>query len=163
MRLPLWLGCVPVVLLLVVSCDPLTGRDAAGVTRVSGEGIEVFYVLCPSTDVQGVTLYRAPEERPDYDPEDVLWKITSSEGSQRGSYVVGVTPLGFVEDVPLTTRLEPAQGLAISVDVEGDIGADVIFTIQDLREDQLFRGGVDGDEYFDPNEFRTRHLERCSP
>jgi hypothetical protein len=164
MRMSGRVACLPAVFLLLVSCDPLTGRDAARVTRVSsGAGIGVVYVLCPSTDVRAVTLYRAREERPDYDPEDVLWKITSRVGSNRGSYVVGVTPPGFVEDVPLTTHLEPAQGLAITVDVDGDIGADVVFVIQDLREHQLLRTGVRGVQYFDPDEFRAEHLERCNP
>ena len=163
MKLAKWVGYLLTVFVLLVSCDTFPGGDAVGVTRVSsGTGIGVVYVLCPSADVRAVTLYRAPEERPDYDPEDVLWKITSSAGSTRDSYVIGVTALGFVEDIPLTTRLEPAQGLAIFVEEAAGGSADVIFTIQDLREDQLFRGGVGGDEYFDPSEFRARHLERCS-
>ena len=44
----------------------------------------------------------------------------------------------------------------------GDIGADIVFTIQDLRKHQLLRGGVSGAEYFDPNEFRATHLQRCN-
>lgn len=91
-------------------------------TRVSsGAGIGVVYVLCPSADVRAVALYRAPEERPDYDPEDVLWKIASSVGSKRDSYVVWRHPARFVEDVPPTTRLEPAQGLAIVVEHHGHV------------------------------------------
>ncbi len=49
---------------------------------------------------------------------DVGARLSGIEsGSERGLYVVGVTPPGFVEDVSLTTNLEPARGLAITVDV----------------------------------------------
>lgn len=133
MRVPAWMGCL-LALLLLPSCDPLTGIDAVGVTRASsGAGIGVVYVLCPYADVRAVALYRATEGRPDYDPEDILWRIASKVGSKQDSYVVGVTPPGFVEDVSLMVDLEPPQGLAIDVEVEGDIGASVIFAIQDLR------------------------------
>jgi hypothetical protein len=146
-----------------LSCDPLTGVDAVGVTRASsGARIGVVYALCPSADVRSVALYRAPEERPDYDAEDILWKLASSTGSKLESYVVGVTPQGFIEDVPLTSELAPDQGLAVLVEVEQSGDANVIFTIQDLREDRIFRGGVRGDKYFDSDDFRARHLERCS-
>lgn len=132
-------------------------------TRVSsGAGIEVVYVRCPNAEVRAVALYRAPEGRPDYDPEDILWRIASKVGSKQDSYVVGVTPPGFVEEVPLTADLEPAQGLAVVVEVEGDIDADVIFAIQDLREGELLRRELGDDEYFDPDEFRAKHLERCN-
>ena len=162
MRVPAWIGCLPALFILVTSCDPGTGRDAVGVTRVSsGAGIGVVYVLCSFADVRAVALYRAPEGRPDYDPEDILWRIASKVGSKQDSYVVDVTPPGFVEDVPLTADLEPAQGLAVVVEVEGDIDADVILTIEDLREGELLRSEVGGDEYFDPDEFRAKHLERC--
>jgi hypothetical protein len=114
MRVPAWIGCLVALLLLLPSCDPLTGRDAVGVTRVSsGASIGVVYVLCPFADVRAVALYRAPEGRPDYDPEDILWRIASKLGSKQHSYVVGVTPLGFVEDVALTADLEPAQSLTL--------------------------------------------------
>jgi len=163
MRVPAWIGCLLGLFFLLTSCDPGTGRDAVGVTRVStGSGIGVVYVLCPSVDVRAVALYRAPGGRPDYDdPEGILWKIASRAGSKQDSYVVGVTPAGFVQEVPLTADLEPGQGLAVVVAVDGDIDADVIFAIRDLREGELLRSELGEDEYFDPEEFRAKHLERC--
>lgn len=162
MRVPAWIGCLPALFFLLLSCDPITGKDAVGVTRASsGTGIGVVYVLCPYADVRAVALYRAPEGRPDYDPEDILWRIASKVGSKQDSYVVGVTPPGFVEDVSLTADLEPAQGLAVLVEVERSGDASVIFEIRDLREGELLRTELGDEEYFNPDEFRAKHLERC--
>ena len=155
---PFWMAGL-LVLLLLLSCDTFEGRDAVGATRVSaGTGIGVVYVLCPIAEVRTLSLYKAPGGRPDYDPEDLLWKIASEAGSKQDVYVVGVTPPGFVEEVPLTTDLTGGQGLAVLVEAEPAGEASVIFEIENLREDELLRG----DEYFDPDEFREQHLERCS-
>ena len=51
--------------------------------------------------------------------------------------------------------------LAIDVEVEGDIGASVIFAIQDLREGELLGSEMGSERYSDPDEFRAKHLERC--
>jgi hypothetical protein len=140
------------------ACDEFPGSEVIGVRLgADGKSIEVVKVLCPGDRVTEVDLLPAPGGDPSDDEDDLLWRISSEIGSAEGSYVVGVTPTGFVEEVPLTETLGPAQGLAATIDTEQDAGALVLFEIRELRTDQI----LSPDGYFSPSEFEARHLERC--
>jgi hypothetical protein len=146
------------LLVLAPACDEFPGIEAIGVRLgADGKSIEVVKVLCPGDRVTEVTLLPAPGGDPSDDEDDLLWKISSEAGLPASEYVVGVTPSGFVEDVPLSTPLELGQGLAATVVTERQSGALVLFEIRELRTDQI----LSPDGYFSPGDFEARHLERC--
>jgi hypothetical protein len=141
-------------LVLVASgCDEFPGIDAIGIQRGPGGEIEVVKPLCPGDRVTEVTLIRAPEGHLDDSESGVLWRITSKTGSTRDMYLVGTTPVGFVEEVPLSRVPGVAEGLAATIDSEFDTQALMAFMPSELRSDQV----LEPDGYFTPRQFETRH------
>jgi hypothetical protein len=154
------LGYVALVVLpLATSCDEFPGREVIGV-RLGSAGDEVEFVkpLCPGDRVTEVILQPAPEGVPRHDEEDILWKIHLDAGSTRSTYVMGETPSGFVEDIPLSEDLGPAQGLAATIDTQQDAAALVLFQIGELRTDEV----LTPEGYVSPDAFQERSPERCS-
>lgn len=160
-------GCVcrPDVLALLLvlglaipACDEFPGVEAIGVQRsLVGSGIEVLKPLCPGDRVTRVSLILAPGGVPDDSESGILWKITSETGSTQSSYVVGTTPAGFVEEVPLARPPSDAQGLAATIDTDFDAAALITFELSELRPSQV----LDPDGYFTRQQFEIRHQGRC--
>ena len=80
------------------------------------------------------------------------------DGSRQVTYVVGTTPVGFVEEVPLSRVPGVAEGLAATIDSEFDTQALMAFMPSELRSDQV----LEPDGYFTPRQFETRHHDRCA-
>jgi len=141
-------------LLLAAACDDFPGSEVIGVRLTENEdGIQVTKVLCQGDRVTRVSLLA--ENNLD---GEALWKITSDTGSNQETYIVGTTPPGFVEEVPLTRPLGPTDGLAVTIATEGEAPALKTFEIRELRNDKLFTP----DGYLTPELFEARHLERCA-
>jgi hypothetical protein len=152
-----YLSIVWLLLVLTASCDEFPGIDVIGVRQGPDDGIVVTKPLCPGDRVTEVSLVFAPEGVPRFDEGDIFWRITSEEGSTQEDYVVGVTPTGFAEDVPLTRSLGSAMGLAATIDTEREAEALEIFEPRELRVDEL----LTPDGYLEPAAFEAQHLERC--
>ena len=89
-------------------------------------------LFCPGDRVTEVSLIRAPEGHLDDSERGVLWQITSKTGSRQDMYVVGTTPVGFVEEVPLSRVPGVAEGLAATIDSEFDTQALMAFMPSEL-------------------------------
>lgn len=146
------------LVLVASACDEFPGIDAIGIKRGPGGEIEVVKPLCPGDRVTEVSLIRAPEGHLDDSERGVLWQITSKTGSRQDMYVVGTTPVGFVEEVPLSRVPGVAEGLAATIDSEFDTQALMAFMPSELRSDQV----LEPDGYFTPRQFETRHQDRCA-
>jgi hypothetical protein len=148
---------VPVLVLLTSACDEFPGIDAIGVQRTRGGEIEVVKPLCPGDRVTEVSLILAPEGHLDDSESGVLWQITSKTGSPQDRYLVGTTPVGFVEEVHLSRIPGENEGLAATIDSEFDAQALMAFVPDELRSDQV----LEPDGYFTPRRFESRHEDRC--
>jgi hypothetical protein len=92
--------------------------------------------LCSDERVRSVELRTNPladvdDDVPDHIPDaDVLWRITSEEGSDLEQYVVGGEPPGFVTEVPLAGP-PPDGALALGFD-STQLGESVTFSLDRL-------------------------------
>jgi hypothetical protein len=146
------------VVLLTPACDELPGIDAIGVQRdQTGSGIDILKPMCPGDRVTDVSLIRAPGGHIDDSEGGILWEITSEAGSTQDSYLVGTTPPGFVEQVPLARPVGDEQSVAATIDSNFDTAALITFKPSELRSDRVF----EPDGYFSPQQFETRHQDRC--
>jgi hypothetical protein len=155
---PKWMALMLGLALAIPACDELPGIEAIGVQRNhAGSGIEIIKAMCPGDRVTRVSLILAPGGVPNDSESGILWKITSEAGSTQDSYVVGTTPPGFVEEVPLSRSLTATQGLAATIDTDFDAAALIPFTLSELRSDQV----LEPDGYFSRQHFEARHQDRC--
>jgi len=155
---PIWMTLVCALALVIPACDELPGIEAIGVQRdQGGSGIEIIKPLCPGDRVTRVSLILAPGGVPNDSESGVLWKITSEAGSTQETYSAGITPPGFVEEVPLSRSLTATQGLAATVDTHFDAAALITFTSSELRTDQV----LEPDGYFSRQHLEARHRDRC--
>jgi hypothetical protein len=146
------------VVLLMPACDEFPGIDAIGVQRdPTGSGIEILKPLCPGDRVTDVSLINAPGGHIDDNESGILWRITSDAGSVQDSYVVGTTPPGFVEKVPLARPIGKDQSVAATMGSNFDAPALITFEPSELRSDRVF----EPDGYFTPQQFEARHRDRC--
>jgi hypothetical protein len=146
------------VAILMPACDEFPGIDAIGVQHdQTGSGIDILKPMCPGDRVTDVSLIRAPGGYIDDSDSGILWEITSKTGSTQDSYLVGTTPLGFVEEVPLARPVGDEQWVAATIDSNFDAQALITFKPSELRSDQVF----EPDGYFSLQQFEARHRDRC--
>jgi hypothetical protein len=150
------IGTWSLLLLVLISCDPGPPREAIGVTK-SGSRIVVYYVLCPGELVKDLQLLTARGGIIGDEDDQVLWDVSSDEGSRQSSYTVGAKPEGFSETSSLRLLPSPRQRLAVVVQTTR---ADnfVVLRLSDLREDRIWVA----DQNTNLVSFQTRALERCS-
>jgi hypothetical protein len=154
----IWMALLFALALVISACDEFSGIEAIGVQRIPvGSGIEIIKAMCPGDRVTRVSLILAPGGVPNDSETGILWKITSEAGSTRNTYVVGTTPPGFVEEIPLSRSLTATQGLAATIDTNFDAAALITFTLSELRSDQV----LDPDGYFSRQQLEDRHRDRC--
>lgn len=155
---PIGVALLMVLVLVSTACDEFPGIEAIGVRRnQASRGIEVLKPLCPGDRVTRVSLILAPGGVVDDSESGILWKITSEAGSTQDSYLVGTTPPGFVEEVPLARALRDKQSVAATIDTNFDAAALMMFKPSELRTDQV----LEPDGYFSPQQFEARHQDRC--
>ncbi len=116
LRSALW--CLPLIVgVLPAACipgDPLLG--VVGVKQVGDQlliRVRTCYPTEPKTSVSLETLGKQP---------GLLWEIDSDSGSSSESYVAGVTPVGFIERVPLVDALRPDKTYLVSVGLRNTRG-----------------------------------------
>jgi hypothetical protein len=144
------------VVLLMPACDEFPGLDAIGVQlNRAGSEIEIMKPLCPGDRVTDVSLFPAPGDNADV--SRVLWEITSQAGSAQSSYVVGVTPPGFVQKVPLAHPIGIEQSVGAAIESNFDAQGIITFTPSELKTNMV----LEPDGYFSPQQFEARHRDRC--
>ena len=127
------------LLLLMLSCDPYLARpnSTAGVLRTNDGAIEIVKSLCADERVQMVELVDTTGPGAIGDPANkVLWRIASPDGRPRTRFTVGVTPVGFAQQVPLASGELPAD-LGILVR-SSRLEAIAAFRFDDLRLSEIW-------------------------
>jgi hypothetical protein len=160
----LMLGSAP-ALVLAIGRSPTASTDVRyGVSRVDGDpGIAIHWVLCDGQHARVVDLegYWGGSQLPTGVP--VFWQIrsdaTDGHGARVETYVVGETPPGFYETVPLRKAL-PDDLIAISGPPGDDWrGGGMTFRPAELRRDAIYRGGY---EFVSPERFAADGIARCT-
>ncbi len=150
---------------LAVGCDPYIGlaNQAVGVSRAAGGQVLVRYVFCSGEVLERVQLILVVGDDPALGDENdrVLWQIVAIKGAQptASQIIVGDTPRGFDEAMPLTGPMRPGQQYAILIDSNrwrGIVMQD--FDLASLRADRIF--SMQG--YYTEQEFRERGREKCA-
>ena len=120
------------------ACDTFPADHQLGISLGPEESIVLRYVLCADELVESVTLYLNRDDDPflGNDGDTVLWRITSRAGARAGSYVVGQTPKGFVENVDLSLPRQSNVSLGIQIDTN-TVHPRVRFRVSDLRRDRI--------------------------
>jgi hypothetical protein len=124
----------------------------------SSSGIEILYWHCPGDSVQSVELL---SQRGSVigDDDPVLWQIRAHDASSARSFVIGMTPEGFLEIVPLAVEIAPTDRLSVLVEATGAAGVGLVFEPAKLNPHTvLLRSG----EQLSREEFRTQALRGCS-
>jgi len=103
-----------IALLLAACSDAGLGLDSrTGVTLDEEGQIRLLYALCPGESMQVVEVAESTGgSRTDF-AVPIYWRIESPSGSQQHEYIVGETPEGFVETVPLVRDLPDDVNLSI--------------------------------------------------
>lgn len=121
------------VLPLLTACDPVPIADRLGVTMSSSDTPTVLFESCPGELVTTVSLIQSNGELGD-DDDQVLWRITSPEGSQEARFPVGTTPSGFEEEVPLSSKLPRDRLLTAHVATSDGSETAAAFDLAALKE-----------------------------
>ncbi len=154
-----------VALVVSIGRSPTASTDATyGVSRVDGNpGIAIHWVLCDGQHARVVDLegYWGGSQLPTGVP--VFWQIrsdvTDGPGARVETYVVGQTPPGFYETVPLRKPL-PDDLIGISGPPGDDWQAGgMTFRPAELRLDAIYRGGY---EFVSPERFTAEGIARCT-
>lgn len=114
-RLGLAIGVLSASCLSLISCDTVPSQLRLGVSKAGAAGIRIHFVTCGSERILDVALLRARGEFVDDPDDEVLWRIQSSEGSQRSSFIVGHSTDGFSTAVQLTAKPLPPAPLSVAV------------------------------------------------
>jgi len=153
MTLPL-----PLATLLASACDPGLPRNLVAVTGDQASGIVgVLYARCPNELITSVEIVVLTGNVVGDENDQVLWEITSANGSTNSAFVVGRTPVGFVEQVPLESPLPSDKILAAIVDTNLRPQPYEQFSLEQLRADKA----LTDDAYVDPREFVGQTLQDC--
>lgn len=143
---------------VLVACDPAPRLDDIGVQGRDSSVIEVIYQACAYDPVASVELWTANGPVVGDSDDEVLWRISATDGISQDSFVVGVTPPGFVEQIQLPADGPPQGELAVVVTSQRRIESIVGFQLSDLRERQVFTPG----RYLSEAEFRAESSGDCS-
>jgi hypothetical protein len=125
--------------------DPKPGQvwgTKLGVSETVSGQLLVRVLTCPGEHVTKVQLFNS-NRAGDLDSPDPLWEIAGVSESDANSLVVGSTPIGFREFVPLqAAALQAANYLFFAVRTDGpagSFGAD--FSRDDPRLGTIYIGG----------------------
>lgn len=154
-------GYVSLTLIAVTasSCffgDPPPSGEA-GVRRDEGGRIEVRLRACePAREVTELRLMRATGT-PGQDGH-ILWQVVSDDGGPQGNYLVGGTPEGFRERVPLQAPLADQDTFIIASMLGAAVRPRQVFKPADLRLNHWL---VSGGRFVTTTEFDA--LDVCHP
>jgi len=112
--------------------DP--GPRGAVAVKVSGGNTVIVLKACGASP--RVTSVYVDSAR---DVHEVVWRIESASGSDRDSYVIGETPAGFEQVIPLATALSTGVRYYLNASQPGDrpLGLPgVVFDPGELRGDR---------------------------
>ena len=115
-----------------------------------GNLIAVYRVCHKSALVTGVSLLDAMGTRADISDDATLWEVTALAPSGATRFIVGQTPDGFVQNVPLTGLPDGGRLLWLHVyTTELPHGESIGFSTTQLRTDRLRVGdGYQTEEEF---------------
>jgi hypothetical protein len=93
-----WNLCAIILLLLPACKVPSDPAPPIGLLQTSPGRLEVLYGLCPGEVLRRVEVLRAGD-RSDNDSDRLYWKLVATDEARVDSFVVGVSPKGFAEEV----------------------------------------------------------------
>ena len=158
-------------LLSMTGCSLFKGVDRLGVSEGPDGGVRIHFVPCPGQVVTRVALIAGDEggfsaevgnDEPadDEDENDrSVWQIAAPDGSPERVFDVGVTPAGFVEELPLQGSPETLTGLGAFVGYGNGASASIQigFDADDLTEESIQT--LEGQK--DPATFERDGLASC--
>ena len=134
-----------------------------GASRVEGKpGIAIHWVLCAGETASAVDLqaYQGGSVTPNGIP--VFWQIrTDAAGggpARVETFIVGETPPGYYETVPLLRRLPDDLIVITGPPSPGRSTAGMSFELDQLPRDAIYRGGY---ETVSPEDFASRGIASC--
>lgn len=147
------------LLLSLSACTP--DNHQIGMLRDSDGRIEVLYVRCLNRNeaVRTVNLSDAESGKTLWSIRDAPPVADAALGPAVQRFVVGGTPDGFVEEVPLSAPLSESARYRLSIDGPNQVGLPSIgFELDDLSEDRVY-GPVEAPG----RAFVDDALEGCTP
>ena len=155
-------GFRPLILILMPpllgSCDPVPSLDRIGLTS-GADHLQLRYVLCPEEIVTRIRLFEIHGDSVPDEDDLVIWEIRANEPKRREVFVVGDTPSGYEEIVPLAHDPRPNMLYSFTVDSTRQSIVALGF-----KSDQLEGGRVltrDGD-LLTKKEFVTSARQTCT-
>ena len=128
-------GVVSVALVVCTGCDYFPNDAKIG---VSGDpsAIRIHYLLCLREVIISVRLDRVDEER-----TVPLWGIRARDWSTETVFIVGRTPPGFTERMPLSAMPDANDTLLAVVQPNSGTAAALEFPASGLRSDRVVTHG----------------------
>lgn len=128
---------VGAVVLAGCGIDPAPPTFLGGAAPTSGGGVEVRFGQCAAGRLRGLTVDVYPDDPDEAETAPDLWRVTARADPPRLAaggtidVVLGSTPPGMVEDVPLDGPLPEGELVRVSVDTfRGGVG--LFFVPRDL-------------------------------
>jgi hypothetical protein len=118
----------------LVSCERATSQERISIGVSSAGAAVINWYPCDAEVIRGVSLVR-PNGNPGDENDEVLWLITSP-GLTESRFVVGQTPEGFREAVPLTKQVQPGESLSAIVETD-TLTTPIGFSLAELEEGRV--------------------------
>ncbi len=148
-RLSLFVFCI----VALTGCEG-SADHTVGLTLI---GDDIHLVVCRDDRVTALKLYQVhgqiaadPEASAVSERDELLWAITSAEGSLAGDFALGTTPQDFREVEPLH-RFSTDEQLYLDIETDDGVSQGVHFRPSELSAARILNGAG---ESLTPNEFR---------
>jgi hypothetical protein len=131
-------------MLTAASCTPSlpTGKSPVAV-RAAGDTWEVLYAGCQPASIVGITLIRFQDGWQVQESDPPVWRVTFPTASSATQFVIGETPAGATEELPLAGPLGPDQVYRAVLTLADGTTTYVAFRPKDMTDNKVtFRSRV---------------------
>jgi hypothetical protein len=143
---------------LLGSCDPVPPLDRIGLTS-EADHLQLRYVLCPEEIVTRIRLFEIHGDSVPDEDDVVIWEIRANEPERLEVFVVGDTPSGYEEIVPIAHDPRPNMLYSFTVDSTRQRVAALGFKTDQLEDGRVLTSYGDS---LTMNEFVDSAKETCS-